>query len=87
VQLAQADLAQLFLLYKEEVREEIVPQLALHKLQDDPTKNQRGWNFLRDQRTQAALPTTGERWLLDRVLGTDWLREEFLQLHQNGQQD
>jgi hypothetical protein len=87
VQLAQADLAQLFLLHKEEVREEIVPQLALHKLQDDPTKNQRGWNFLRDQRTQAALPTTGERWLLDRVLGTDWLREEFLQLHQNGQQD
>lgn len=87
VQLAQADLARLFLLHEEEIREEIVPQLALHKLQDDPTKNQRGWNFLQDQRTRAALPTTGERWLLDRVLGTDWLREEFLQLHQIGQQD
>ncbi|GFF59231.1 predicted protein [Aspergillus udagawae] len=40
VQLAQADLARLFLLHEKEVREEIVPQLALYKLQDDPTKNQ-----------------------------------------------
>ncbi|KAF7184797.1 hypothetical protein CNMCM7691_006405 [Aspergillus felis] len=77
-----ADLARLFLLHKEEIREEIVPQLALHKLQDDPIKNQRGWNFLQDQWTWAALPTTGERWLLDHMLGTDWLREEFLQLYQ-----
>ncbi|GFF59837.1 telomere-associated RecQ helicase, putative [Aspergillus udagawae] len=77
----RADLAQLFLLHEEEVREEIVPQLALHELQDDPIKNQQGWNFLQDQHTQATLPTTGERWLLDRVLGTDWLQEEFLQLH------
>jgi hypothetical protein len=69
------------------VREEIVPQLALYELQDDPTKNQQGWNFLQDQRTWAALPTTRERWLLNHVLGTDWLWEEFLQLHQNGQQD
>ncbi|GFF61387.1 conserved hypothetical protein, partial [Aspergillus udagawae] len=87
LRLSMRDLARLFLLHEEEVREEIVPQLALHKLQDDPTKNQRGWNFLQDQRTRAALPTTGERWLLDRVLGTDWLREEFLQLHQISQQD
>jgi hypothetical protein len=41
-------------------------------------KNQQGWNFLRDQRTRATLPTTRERWLLDHMLGTDWLQEEFL---------
>ncbi|GFF98538.1 predicted protein [Aspergillus udagawae] len=87
VHLAQADLAWLFLLHDEEVREEVVPQLALHRLQDDPTNNQRGWNFLQDQRTRAALPTTGERWLLDCVLGADWLWEEFLQLHQVSQHD
>ncbi|KAF7174530.1 hypothetical protein CNMCM5623_007704 [Aspergillus felis] len=80
-------LAQLFLLHKEELREEVVPQLALYKLHDDPMNNQRGWNFLWDKHTQAALPTTGEQWLLDQVLGTDWLQEEFLQLHQTGQQD
>jgi hypothetical protein len=48
VQLAQADLARLFLLHEEEIREEIVPQLALYELQDDPMKNQQGWNFLQD---------------------------------------
>ncbi|KAG2001179.1 hypothetical protein GB937_010416, partial [Aspergillus fischeri] len=87
VELAQAALTQLLLLHEEEVQEEVVPQLALHELQDDPTNNQRGWNFLQDRRTRAALPTTGERWLLDRVLGADWLRGEFLQLRQIGQQD
>ncbi|GFG01000.1 conserved hypothetical protein [Aspergillus udagawae] len=81
------NLARLFLLYEEEVREEIVPQLALYKLQDNPTKNQQGWNFLWDQRTRATLPTTGEQWLLNHMLGTDWLWEEFLQLHQISQQD
>ncbi|RHZ49046.1 uncharacterized protein CDV56_103939 [Aspergillus thermomutatus] len=56
VQLAQAELTQLFLLHEEEVQEE-------------------------------ALPTQGERWLLDRVLGADWLREEFMEIHQIGQRD
>jgi hypothetical protein len=64
-----------------------VPRLALHELQDDPTNNTRGWNFLRDPRTWKALPTHGDRWLLDRVLGVDWLREEFLEVRQIGQVD
>ena len=66
---AQAELEGLFLLHKEEVREEMVPQLALHELQDNPTNNTRGWNFLHDPRTHKALPAPGNRWLLDRVLG------------------
>ncbi|KAF9882541.1 hypothetical protein FE257_007500, partial [Aspergillus nanangensis] len=75
VELAQADLERLFLLYEEEEREQIVPRLVLHELRDDPTNNRRGWNFLQDARTRTALSTTGERWLLDRVLETSWLRE------------
>ncbi|KAI9035076.1 uncharacterized protein KD926_004658 [Aspergillus affinis] len=47
----------------------------------------RGWNFLKDPRTRAALSTTGERWLLDRVLETSWLRDEFLELRRIGQED
>jgi hypothetical protein len=82
---AQAELAELFLLHEEEAREEVVPRLALHELQDDPTNNTRGWNFLRDPRTRKALPTRGDRWLLDRVLGADWLREEFLEIRRVGQ--
>jgi hypothetical protein len=68
---AQVELAGLFLLHEEEAREEVVPRLALYELQDDPTNNTRGWNFLRDPRTWKALPTHGDRWLLDRVLGAD----------------
>ncbi|THC87114.1 hypothetical protein EYZ11_013440 [Aspergillus tanneri] len=80
ISLAQAALEQLFLLHEEESRAAVVPTLALHKLQDDPVNNQRGWNFLQDRRNRAVLPTTGERWLLDRVLAADWLREEFVQV-------
>lgn len=104
VSLAQAELARLFLLHEEEVREEVVPALALHQLHDNPTNNQRGWNFLYDPRNRALLSTpsasptpstpatgaappvsrlrthSGQRWLLDRVLQLDWLREEFIEV-------
>ncbi|KAL3439971.1 hypothetical protein BJX65DRAFT_315246 [Aspergillus insuetus] len=43
---AQVELAGLFLLHEEKAREEVVPCLALHELQDDPTNNTRGWYFL-----------------------------------------
>ncbi|KAL4744952.1 hypothetical protein BDW72DRAFT_187612 [Aspergillus terricola var. indicus] len=84
---AQAELEGLFLLHEDETRADVVLRLALHELQDDPTNNQRGWNFLRHPRTKAALPTPGERWLLDRVLGAEWLREEFLEVRRVGQAD
>jgi hypothetical protein len=87
VELAQAELEGLFLLHEEEMREQVVPRLTLYELRDDPTNNQRGWNFLKDSRTRAALPTTGERWLLDRVLETSWLRDEFLELCRISQED
>ncbi|OOO04500.1 hypothetical protein AFCA_000004 [Aspergillus flavus] len=97
VQLAQDELEQLFLLHPEEIREEMIPSLPLRELQDDPTNNQRGWNFLHDPRNQATLSqamfTThgrhrgaAERWLLDRVLTLDWLREEFLDVRQSDSQ-
>jgi hypothetical protein len=54
------ELAGLFLLYEDKAREEVVPRLALHELQDDPTNNTRGWNFLRDARTRKALLTPGD---------------------------
>ncbi|EAW15379.1 uncharacterized protein NFIA_047040 [Aspergillus fischeri NRRL 181] len=73
-----ADLTRLFLLYEEEVWEEVVPQLVLHKLQDDPTNNQQGWNFLWDQRTRAALPTTGEC-QQDQVLWQEGVVNHYLQ--------
>jgi hypothetical protein len=77
VELAQWDLGRLFLLGEEEAREDVVPNLPLERLVDDPVNNKRGWNFLQDPRNRAILSTTGERWLLDRVLRSGPLRKEF----------
>jgi hypothetical protein len=84
---AQVELEGLFLLHEDESREGVVPRLALHELRDDPTNNQRGWNFLRNAATKAALEIPGERWLLDRVLEADWLREEFVEVRRVGEAD
>ncbi|EDN03549.1 predicted protein [Histoplasma mississippiense (nom. inval.)] len=78
VELTQHKLEQLFLVHEEEAREVVVPRLVLAQLADSPTNNQRGWNFLRAPQNCKALPTTGERWLLDRVLTTDRLRAEWV---------
>ncbi|EDN04930.1 predicted protein [Histoplasma mississippiense (nom. inval.)] len=78
VELTQHKLEQLFLVHEEEAREVVVPRLALAQLADSPTNNHRGWNFLQAPQNCKALPTTGERWLLDRVLTTDRLRAEWV---------
>lgn len=79
VEIAQYELKRLFLLGEDEVRADVVPELPLHQLTDDPVNNQRGWNFLKDKRNRAILPTTGERWMLNRVLTNESLREEFIE--------
>ncbi|THC88035.1 hypothetical protein EYZ11_012519 [Aspergillus tanneri] len=56
VALAQASLEELFLIHEEEARDAIIPYLPLADLQDDPTNNQRGWNFLRSCCTGRAPP-------------------------------
>jgi hypothetical protein len=86
VELAQYELEQLFLIHDEEAREAIIPQLNLNQLTDDPTNNKRGWNFLQDPRNHAVLSTTGQRWLLDRVLTVDWLRAEWVEVRPSDSQ-
>ncbi|KAL4924292.1 uncharacterized protein BDV17DRAFT_295608 [Aspergillus undulatus] len=81
VSLAQAILACLFLLYEEEVREEVVLALVLGKLQDNLTNNQRGTPATAAVPASRGSNTHGSQWwLLDRVLQLDWLREEFLEV-------
>ncbi|KAJ5605330.1 hypothetical protein N7510_010484 [Penicillium lagena] len=91
VELAQWDLEQLFLLREDEdssseTHKGIIPTLPLSQLTDDPINNSRGWNFLSDPRNRAVLPTTGERWLLDRVLASDTLRDEFISVRRSDSQ-
>lgn len=82
VEIAQYELERLFLLDENEERADVVPPLPLHQLMDDPVNNQRGWNFLKNKRNRASLSTTGERWMLDRVLTSDSLREDFIEVRQ-----
>ena len=47
---AQQELEHLLLLHPEETRDDVVPPVHLHRLQDDHSNGQKGWNFTRDQR-------------------------------------
>ncbi|EED20833.1 conserved hypothetical protein [Talaromyces stipitatus ATCC 10500] len=82
---AQQSLETLFLLHDEETREDVVPIIPLSRLKDDPTESRCGWNFLQDVQNTEALPN-GQRWLLNYVLKTEWLQEEFLDIQQPSHQ-
>jgi hypothetical protein len=74
----QGRLEQLLLLHPREKREDLGVEFSMHRIVDNPAENQRGWSFLcHPQNLQGALPNR-EKWLLERVLKTQWLREEFM---------
>jgi hypothetical protein len=73
---AQGLLASLFMLGPEEKREDVIPTISLHRIRDNPTVTESGWNFLQDERNIDVLPCK-KRWLLSRILQIDKLREEF----------
>jgi hypothetical protein len=75
---AQKELENLLLLHPDEARDDVVPQVLLYRLQDNHSNEKKGWNFLQDQRNADQLQQGGKRWLLDRVLENDWLRDEML---------
>lgn len=75
---AQQELGDLLLLHPEESREDVVPTFPLHRLQDNHSNSQIGWNFLQDPRNKEHLRGGGDWWLLDRVSSNDWLRDEML---------
>ncbi|KAF3031175.1 hypothetical protein E8E12_000438 [Didymella heteroderae] len=84
VKRAQRDLEDLLLLHPEECRDEVVPRVALHRLKDDHSNSQKGWNFLQDPRNADQL-RSGDDWLFNRVLDNDSLRDEMLSLTEEQQ--
>jgi len=74
---AQTQLEELLLIHHDEEREDVVPAFSLRYIHDNPANTTKAWNFLKDERNHEQLPT-GEKFLLNRVLSKDWLREEFL---------
>ncbi|KAK7177480.1 hypothetical protein PSPO01_16471 [Paraphaeosphaeria sporulosa] len=67
VRKAQQELEGLLLLHPDEARDDVVPQVLLHRLQDNHGNERKGWNFLQDQRNSGQLQQGGDRWLLDRL--------------------
>jgi hypothetical protein len=82
---AQKELEGLLLLHPDEARDDVVPQVLLYRLQDNHSNEKKGWNFLQDQRNAGQLQQGGDRWLLDRVLENDWLRDEMLAISPESQ--
>lgn len=66
-------------MHDDERREDIIPTFELRNLKDDPTQNRKGWSFINDPRNQNVL-LNGKRWILNRVLNADGLRNEFVEV-------
>ena len=62
-----------------------MPHVLLHRLEDNHGNGKKGWNFLKDQRNADQLQQGGDRWMLDRVLENDWLRDEMLNMSPESQ--
>jgi hypothetical protein len=84
VEKAQRSLEDLLLLHPKECRQDVVPSVALHRLKDDHSNGQKGWNFLNDPRNAEQL-REGDDWLFNRVLENDWLKDEMVSLTQEDQ--
>jgi hypothetical protein len=82
---AQKELEGLLLLHPDEARDDVVPQVLLYQLQDNHSNGKKGWNFLQDQRNMDQLQQGGHKWLLNRVLENDWLRDEMLAIRPRSQ--
>jgi hypothetical protein len=61
VEKAQQELEGLLLLLPNEARDNVVPHVLLHRLQDNHSNKKKGWNFLQDQRNADQLQQGGDR--------------------------
>lgn len=82
VQKAQSSLRRVLLLHEEEEFVQVMPRLPLGEVKDNPANVAPGWCFLYDQRNQHIFEP-GDKWLIKRILGLDWLQQEFVRLDDN----
>jgi len=75
VEINQSQLHELLFINPKESREDVVPELTLRALNDDPTVSEPEWSFLKNARNTTL--QGHDQWLLNRVASTDWLQEEF----------
>jgi hypothetical protein len=75
LEVAQTQLAELLLLHPDEDREAVIPPLSLRSLLDNPAESAPGWSFIKHPSN--TMLHNHDKWLLNRVLDTPWLRKDF----------
>lgn len=81
---AQQQLEGLLLLHPMEERESLGLHFQMHRIMDRPVENRRNWSFLNHEGNAKGPLPDRRRWLLERVLYNDWLREEFTSVDTDG---
>ena len=69
VEINQSQLHELLLVNSEENKEDVVLELTLRALKDDPTVSEPGWSFLKGARNTALHGL--DQWLLNWVVSTN----------------
>ncbi|ESU08354.1 hypothetical protein FGSG_11579 [Fusarium graminearum PH-1] len=79
LEIAQAQLSDLFLIHPDDDdRDLVVPSLSLRSLADNPAESAPGWSFICHPKNKAL--HGHEKWLLNRILQTSWLRNDFFRV-------
>ena len=78
IESAQSQLEGLLLLHPEEQREDLAIDTRMHRINDNAAENRYGWSFLQSKHNLKSQLPNRQKWLLDRVLQNERLREEFV---------
>ena len=75
---AQGQLEELLLIHPDEDREDLDIRFHMHRIVDNAIENRDGWNFLQHPQNRDGTLLFRDNWLLQRVLGEQWLQDEFI---------
>ncbi|KAK3613976.1 hypothetical protein LTR56_027556 [Elasticomyces elasticus] len=64
-----------------EKRDDLELDFRMHRIVDDASENRKGWSFLQHPQNLDGLLPNREYWPLDRIVGCQWLQEEFFHEH------
>ncbi|KAM6513638.1 hypothetical protein FALCPG4_016021 [Fusarium falciforme] len=78
LEMVQNQLSELLLIHPDDDREMVVPPLSLRSLGDNPAESAPGWSFV--CHIKNTILHGHEKWLLNRILQTGWLRNDFFRV-------
>jgi len=84
VEQARVQMNQLLYMRPDGTRGELGINFRMNHLVDNAAESCIGWNFLQDTRNLEGELPNREDWLLERVIGNDWLRDKFMAFGETG---